>query len=415
MPDKLPNTENPQRGHNLALDGLRGFAALSIFLLHLATATMASKMLQASPTGRVGDVLASLGQYIVCVFFCISGFLIVQSLIRHKSVARFARNRVARIYPVFAILMVVVFTIDIVTRHGGFGDLRGHPTQLALHFLSNFFFLPGIFFIPIAQKVAWSLSYEAAFYIVAALLYMAYAANQRKLPGIAINLSIGSTSKPPPLPSVASQSRLVGREVGESEERRRTGREGESETGKVPKFMAVRVPAVLWGIVGSAAGTSLLVSSPLSSYFVVGVFCYAFRDRLAKVSVPIPSILGPACLLVGFAVYCVYVLLALPFLLILFATVVTKKGWASSVLALKFFTYLGRISYSLYLVHTLCIDTVRAIAEKVSGRIGDQLALAFLVLAGTILTIAVAHYSYEFVEIRLTNKLFPKRAKEVPA
>ncbi len=119
-------------------------------------------------------VLSELGVYAVCVFFCISGFLILQTLPKNKTIGKFALNRVKRIYPVFFILNLIFFAVGPFVNYEWIGKLKHQPVALLGHFLSNSLFLPGIFKLPIAQKNAWSLSYESAFYILAAVCFFAY-------------------------------------------------------------------------------------------------------------------------------------------------------------------------------------------------------------------------------------------------
>lgn len=119
-------------------------------------------------------VLIELGVYAVCVFFCISGFLILQTLPKNKTIGQFAINRVKRIYPVFFILNLIFFTAGPLLNYEWMAKMKQQPLQLFGHFISNSLFLPGIFKLPIAQKNAWSLSYEAAFYVLAAVCFFAY-------------------------------------------------------------------------------------------------------------------------------------------------------------------------------------------------------------------------------------------------
>ena len=117
---------------------------------------------------------SELGTYAVCVFFCISGFLILQTLPKNKSIGQFALNRVKRIYPVFFILNLIFFAVGPFINYEWMGKMKHHPVALLGHFISNSLFLPGIFKLPIAQKNAWSLSYEALFYLLAAVCFFSY-------------------------------------------------------------------------------------------------------------------------------------------------------------------------------------------------------------------------------------------------
>ena len=53
--------------------------------------------------------------------------------------------------------------------------LRSSPAEYALQFFSNLLLLPGVLPLPLAQKNAWSLSYEFAFYLISCLFFFAAA------------------------------------------------------------------------------------------------------------------------------------------------------------------------------------------------------------------------------------------------
>src|SRR6185503_6263585 len=95
------------------------------------------------------------------------GYVIFGALCREPSMARFLIKRGQRIYPTFLVPHLLWFTLGPAL---GVGWLAQTDTLGWLaHFLSNLIFLPGVFDLPIAQGVAWTLSYEVTFYLVATL------------------------------------------------------------------------------------------------------------------------------------------------------------------------------------------------------------------------------------------------------
>jgi peptidoglycan/LPS O-acetylase OafA/YrhL len=152
---------------------LRGFAALCVFVFHIFSAKVLA--LPAALSG-VEAVSAAL-QYGVELFFMISGYVILGSLLRHDSLRAFFADRLLRIYPAFFLPLLLVF-ITGPFMHWGFFAGIGLGDYLA-DFLGNLLFLPTIFPVPLAHWAAWSLSYEWAFYLAAAALI--FLGRQRRL------------------------------------------------------------------------------------------------------------------------------------------------------------------------------------------------------------------------------------------
>ena len=152
--------------------GLRGIAALSVYLFHVYD--MMRKQDVFDPTMlpvalKAAIVSLSCG---VDLFFMISGYLITGSLIRHANIRKFLIDRVARLYPLFLTLHIVLFAVAPLMHYKWTVGLT--PLQWAFHFTTNLFMLPGVFKLPLMQLNAWTLSYEWVFYIVSATVYFAY-------------------------------------------------------------------------------------------------------------------------------------------------------------------------------------------------------------------------------------------------
>jgi peptidoglycan/LPS O-acetylase OafA/YrhL len=153
-----------QSALNQPVQGLRGLSILLVFLSHWYAGLLAADLL-APELVRQGVGLFNLGKYGVEIFFMISGFVIVKSLRRHGDVRSFVIDRVARIYPLFLVLHLAVFTAGPLVGHKFFD---GVDTAGWIYlFTVNGLLLPGVFDLPLAQLVAWSLSYEVAFYALA--------------------------------------------------------------------------------------------------------------------------------------------------------------------------------------------------------------------------------------------------------
>jgi peptidoglycan/LPS O-acetylase OafA/YrhL len=144
--------------HAKELDGVRGLAALSVFVLHVfITARDAVPPSAISPGWRLLNRLAGLGTLGVDVFFVLSGFLITSLLLLDRDKAHYFRNfywkRVLRIQPVYLIHMALAWFL-LPGSHG--------YVVLGLVFLVNF---DTYFKVPDVGP-AWTLSIEEQFYLL---------------------------------------------------------------------------------------------------------------------------------------------------------------------------------------------------------------------------------------------------------
>jgi len=108
--------------------------------------------------------VARAGQSGVDLFFVLSGLLIYRSCIQEKFDARkYAKRRLARIYPTFlAVFALYICTMLAFRSTSKFQGSAGHNV---LYILSNLLLLPGLFPIVPIITVAWSLSYELFYYV----------------------------------------------------------------------------------------------------------------------------------------------------------------------------------------------------------------------------------------------------------
>ncbi|RYG37403.1 acyltransferase [bacterium] len=157
------------KAHAGSIHGLRGLAAAGVVAYH--TFAMGVKVGFWNVNPALMPWLDQIGTFFVCAFFGISGYLILLTLKRHGNAGRFVRNRIIRIYPLFFVLNTFFFIAGPLAGYEWMGELRNRPGEWMAHYVSNALFLPGVFPLPIAQKNAWSLSFELVFYIVAGLLF----------------------------------------------------------------------------------------------------------------------------------------------------------------------------------------------------------------------------------------------------
>ena len=173
MPQFTGNLESKSKFYP-SVQGLRGFAAMSVFCLHLYLMALHGGFFPHFPP-FVEGAWSTLGNG-VGLFFIISGFVIPASLVRHGNIRQFIKDRVLRIMPLFTLLHLIVFTVG---PFIGYKWMRGIDLKYyAELFLANLTFTALPFGLPLAQQNAWTLTYEWLFYIVVGVIWLV--AKQKK-------------------------------------------------------------------------------------------------------------------------------------------------------------------------------------------------------------------------------------------
>jgi len=142
----------------LPMEGLRGFAVALVFLVHYA-----SFLDDRSDADWLG-ALHEVGNVGVDLFFVLSGFLIYKACIQRPINFRlYAYRRVERIYPAFLAALSIYLALMLLMP--GTSKLpEGLGAQIS-YVLANVLLLPGMLPIEPMMTVAWSLSYEAFYYL----------------------------------------------------------------------------------------------------------------------------------------------------------------------------------------------------------------------------------------------------------
>lgn len=164
------------RSRNEAMEGLRGYASLIVFLAHICGCYAGSRMgidLEQYPWGRSASSWVHVlhwgyrGDYGVEIFFILSGFLLV-GMMRSRAdsfkLGAYLWQRALRLWPVF--LVTSAITIWLLTQYWcvEIYDVR--------RVLESATLLDGIsaFHIHAYNPVSWSLSYELVLYLFCPLL-----------------------------------------------------------------------------------------------------------------------------------------------------------------------------------------------------------------------------------------------------
>ena len=159
-----------------AVEGLRGIAVLLVFGVHFH-ALFSHYVAPSSLTYHLSALAWNIGHSGVDIFFALSGALIYEIVLRRQpAYGNFLVRRAQRIYPTFLAVfaMYVVLTFFDPVNH-----LPAGKTHAAIYLLENALLLPGVASIKPLISVAWSLSYEFAFYLFLPLFLYACAFHRR--------------------------------------------------------------------------------------------------------------------------------------------------------------------------------------------------------------------------------------------
>jgi peptidoglycan/LPS O-acetylase OafA/YrhL len=163
VPAKAPDPAKAAPGRRLAwLDLLRGIAALAVVFDHLGYYVLQ----------HVRNEIYHWfdpGNYGVFVFFIISGYIVPASLERKGSVRTFWVSRLFRLYPLY--LLAVGIAVALYFVH--FGSLRGEGSDPEASILSQLLMMSNVLGGQNLPSVVWSLSYEMVFYLLITALFIA--------------------------------------------------------------------------------------------------------------------------------------------------------------------------------------------------------------------------------------------------
>jgi peptidoglycan/LPS O-acetylase OafA/YrhL len=150
-------------GSRLAwLDVLRGLAALAVVFNHFGY------FLPPAVKNPVYQWI-NPGDYGVFVFFLISGYIVPASLERKGSVRTFWVSRLFRLYPLYLLAVAIAVTLYMVHV----GGLRGEGADPETSVLSQMLMMSNVLAGENLPNVVWSLSYEMIFYLLLTALFMA--------------------------------------------------------------------------------------------------------------------------------------------------------------------------------------------------------------------------------------------------
>jgi peptidoglycan/LPS O-acetylase OafA/YrhL len=136
----------------VAVDSLRGLAAMAVVMFHMTT-----RMDRLYPDHPSASQSFALGHFGVNLFFIISGFVIFMTLARTERPMDFVVSRFSRLYPAYWASIVLTFVI---THALGLPGKLAEPSTAAL----NMLMFHGLLGVPHVDGVYWTLEVELLFY-----------------------------------------------------------------------------------------------------------------------------------------------------------------------------------------------------------------------------------------------------------
>jgi peptidoglycan/LPS O-acetylase OafA/YrhL len=310
------------------LDGLRGVAVLLVVLFHF-TSRYDQRFAFVDPP----PLLFAWGALGVQLFFVISGFVMVMTLERSRGPTEFVISRISRLCPTYWVAMLVTATAMGLASIPG---LARTPTEIAW----NLTMAPGLFGQRPVDGVYWSLEIELIFYVWM-LAIASLGGTRHRLAWLHAWLALSLVA--------AGAERIAGLRLP-----------------WLPSHL-VLLDWIAWfalGIAAYAARTTPLASPPIPATLALALSAVALRE-------------GPAQ--AGVALGC--------------AALVWAAGRnACRPLAIGALTWLGAISYPLYLVHQhLGMATILALQSH-------GVAAGAAIGAAVALSIALAWVLHRLVE-----------------
>ncbi len=375
-PTRAPSSSKPagQPATWLPLDGMRGLGALLVLTFHVYQNQIAVALPPGEREGPVYSVLYGLGASSVVLFFMMSGFLtyrsIATSALRGAPVGSslaFMLRRISRLYPLYFVVIVVVWAFTN-------PSVPGHWQDLLLHLSFTHVYNDRFIFWTVGP--AWALAAEFHFYLVMALTAPLLARAALRLQGQSVRVAL--VMVPPLLMLLAAAGWYYWH------------------------LVVVETPYDDWSTWFSplTAAGHFAVGMVMGVLAAVGVRVRAERARKALMAVALLGIVG---LIVGMQREVVtserYLSMYayLPFVACLLIAVVLAPPEESQLLRLRGMTFLGSLGYGIFLLHEPVMRLARwlGLLPERDGQSWD-IVPAWLVVAP--LSITLAWLSSKLVE-----------------
>ena len=301
--------------------GMRGWAATAVFFAHFHD--QAEKYLSPETwTAKFAVYFEPLAHVAVNLFFIISAFLLYGALMRGKTpILPFIYRRIRRIYPaflaVFAIYVALSYALPSKSKlpDGLWPQIQYITANLAL--------LPGVFPIEPIMTVAWTLSYELAFYIFLPIFFTATSIWNRSL-GLRIAMLVSLFAA---IQIFAGHHHIAAMFV---------------------------VGMLIWEFWNINKNKTLPRGCGTLSLLCWFGFTWGYLFSVSgDLGVQLPTLANQALLIIAFAP-------------IIYCTMMPNNS-ATKIFAWRPISYTGNLSYSFYLLHGLCIHAFFIVFTNVMG------------------------------------------------
>lgn len=299
------------------LDGLRGVAALAVVGTHF-TNGFDSRNPELEPA--LFDL--SVGAFGVQLFFIISGFVILLSARRATRPSDFVISRVSRLYPAYWISLLVLAALVWMLSIEHF---KISLWEMAL----NFTMIQRWLLVPNFNEVSWTLAVEMQFYFI--ILLLLWVTRSNLTDRVVTNLASAWLVVSVVVAVIAHPY----------------------ASGVNPQLVALPVRLLL--------NATLAEFGPL---FILGMLIFVSRqnEKLHKL-LPLAAVIAT---LNAWLLHGVYEAIVVAAIVLVFLVVAFRKRTA--VLLLPPLLWLGKISYSLYIIHLIPGEIVIDLVRPFVGR-----------------------------------------------
>ena len=348
----MMNSERMQNsaGFNSAVHGLRGLAAMMVFLAHVLNGLREHAYPEATQFLARSEGWWNFGTYGVYLFFTISGYVILPSAMRYGA-GEFAARRFFRVYPLFFVMTLVFIALNTVT-----GLQPGASDPYAILVALTFMDL----FTPTEQLTpnAWSLTFEVFFYALTCLVVV-HTVKRPSWLGGAISVALALA-------------------------------------------FALAFPVTIFFVLGLVARVAhdrgILVPRNLAAVLelvlIAGLVAIASRGHFAYTHA---EVVDPVALATIAATGLYFFMAASP------------GSVTGRVMTWRPLLWVGTVSYSLYLVHPYIYLPMRMAFQKL-GWFGDDILISGLVFFPAVIlpTLIVTRFVHRTVETSLYRAVFQK-------
>lgn len=341
---------------NLGIHGARGLFCMFVVIYHVWN----SGLPRPDVPEVVESAFASL-KFGVELFFAISGFVIFITMRRSRTPLGFIANRATRILPVLWVTLFVFLPMGAID--GGRVTEHFEPLWLFLLKLAgNMLALGPILPVPVFFGVAWTIGYEFAFYVLCFLHLLVLRHTGRNLGWLFILLGLALVAGHPRALFFISGMLVA----------------------------AGWLDAPAWRRMATAPGIWLIAFLGLWQWAAAAgsPFFPPMWDWSADRLLPLAAVAFAAMTL-------------------LIAGISQGQGLLTRyVLTTPVMLWLGTISYSLYLWHTIVLGVVKFAMRKLGlGAVAGEATVLLLLAIAVPLALAISHLSQKLIEERLTNWL----------